>query len=55
MRNPLLHTPSPIRVFRGGGWYYSARNTRVSSRIRSDASFRSINLGFRLSKTLEKL
>ncbi len=39
------------RVIRGGSWYYIPRNVRSAFRLRLDASYRSTNIGFRLSRT----
>ena len=55
MRNPLLQRKEIIgRVFRGGSWYYSAEDSRVSFRDGDYASRRHILLGFRLFRTKGK-
>ena len=40
-----------IRVFRGGGWFNSARYCESSSRSRRSPSLRHYDLGFRLCAT----
>jgi len=47
--NPEGSSSGSIRVFRGGGWNYIARNCRVSSRYYYAPDFRSYFLGFRLA------
>ena len=42
---------SDFRVFRGGGWYYDARNCRSSFRINVAPGFASTFIGFRVSRT----
>ena len=43
---------APDRVFRGGGWCNVAWYSRVSDRNRYNASYRGINLGFRILRTV---
>lgn len=40
---------APYRVFRGGGWYSTARHTRSAIRNYSTPGYRYYNLGFRLA------
>ena len=47
--NPKGPSSGSNRVFRGGSWYYSARDCRVSLRVSITPSFRSIFLGLRLA------
>ena len=47
-RNPQGPASGSYRVFRGGSWYFNARNCRVSIRNYCSPDSRDINLGFRL-------
>ena len=47
-----VDTSSSNRVNRGGSWYCSARNTRISNRCGDGASYREGNLGFRILRTI---
>ena len=40
------------RVLRGGAWSASPRNLRSANRLRNDAEFRSVSIGFRVARTL---
>lgn len=46
--NPTGPTNGSYRVYRGGGWSYSASSCRVASRFNYSPDYRSHNLGFRL-------
>jgi formylglycine-generating enzyme required for sulfatase activity len=43
------------RVYRGGGWYNSARNCRSAYRNRNEPGDRPNNLGFRPAFRLKKI
>lgn len=48
-QNPQGPDQGLHRVFRGGGWYFSARNCRVAYRYRGTPSYRGYHLGFRVA------
>ncbi len=60
--NSLANTPTngaanttlgcSYRVFRGGGWNYSAQILRSAIRFRSTPTIRDVSLGFRVARTL---
>jgi formylglycine-generating enzyme required for sulfatase activity len=55
MKNPVEDKKkSPIRVFRGGSWFYYARGTRVSYRYFYSPDNRDFDFGFRLVKNGKK-
>ena len=47
--NPRGAEKGDYRVYRGGGWYNSARGCRASDRGYSGPGYRYGNLGFRLA------
>ena len=49
--NPQGPISGAFRVYRGGSWIFSARNTRVSTRNCNRPGYLSFNLGFRLACT----
>ena len=53
MKNPLLHIPSSVSVYRSGCRFNDARYTRVSYRSRNHVVTRFSSRGFRLFRTLE--
>ena len=50
--DPKGPSTGSYRVFRGGSWYFSARNCRSANRDLYVPSFRSDYLGFRLARSL---
>jgi len=48
--NPTGSTAGSRRVFRGGGWYYSASRCRVAYRSYSRTDYSNYTIGFRLSR-----
>lgn len=51
MNNPTKDEKSEFRVFRGGSWAGSARNTRVSFRHYNYPDGKGIILGFRVVRS----
>ena len=49
--NPTGPESGSFRVVRGGSWDHDADNCRSAFRIRFDPGYRSLDLGFRLSRT----
>ncbi len=49
--DPAGASAGSYRVYRGGGWYYSAQDARVALRFRNDPASRRGYLGFRLART----
>ena len=50
-QDPIAGSTAWGRVRRGGSWYSTAESCRSANRWRSEPSFRSSNLGFRLAMT----
>jgi formylglycine-generating enzyme required for sulfatase activity len=40
------------RVFRGGSWFWGARDLRAAYRFWAESKFRAFTLGFRVGRTL---
>ena len=54
MKNPLFQDTSRVHVFRGGSWYYYARDSRVFFRYWNRASYRYDYQGLRIFRSQEK-
>lgn len=50
--DPTGAAEGPLRVFRGGSWYYSADSARAAYRNRNLPGLRNVYLGLRLSRTI---
>jgi len=49
LTDPIVPTTGSYRVLRGGSWYITATNVRVSYRNFNTPSYRDYGLGFRLA------